>query len=207
MFSSYLFLIGPVLLPVTPAALNIEMGGNNQTVTLINDGEINILHDPKLKEASFEVLLPTGNRYPFATYNLGGAEASAFTMYFRLLMERKIPFPFIVVKMAAGSMIPRGYSYMNAVIESCSQKEDASEGPDVIVELRLKEYREYATIRVDAKPQKDKDGKLVYKATKQRGKTFTEELKKLINEIGGEIAAMPGKIAAMPGEIAGKFGL
>lgn len=184
----YYFFIGPVLLPVTPAALTVDIAGNNQVVTLLNDGEINILHDPQLKEAAFDVLLPTRpDKYPFAFYSLVGAEALAFTEYFKLLQRRKIPFPFIVAKMRPGSLIPSGYEYMQAVIESYTQKEDAENGLDVIVSLRLREYREYSTIRVDATASKDKDGKLVYKAQKQRGKTFTSEIDALVKEVGLEI--------------------
>jgi hypothetical protein len=184
----YYFFIGPVLLPVTPEALTVDIAGNNQVVTLINDGEINILHDPQLKEAAFDVLLPTRpGKYPFAFYSLAGAEALAFTEYFKLLQRRKIPFPFIVAKMRPGSLIPVGYEYMQAVIESYTQKEDANNGPDVVVSLKLREYREYATIRVDAEPEKDENGKLVYKATKQRGKSFTSEITKLVKEVGLEV--------------------
>lgn len=186
----YYFFIGPVLLPVTPSALTVDIAGNNQVVTLINDSEINILHDPQLKEAAFDVLLPTRmslSKYPFAFYGLGGAEALAFTEYFKLLQRRKIPFPFIVAKMQPGSLIPSGYEYMQAVIESYTQKEDASNGLDVMVSLKLREYREYATIRVDAAASTDADGKLVYKATKQRGKSFTSEIEKLCKEVGLEI--------------------
>jgi hypothetical protein len=190
----YYFFIGPVLLPVTPSALTVDIAGSNQVVTLINDGPINILHDPQLKEAAFEVLLPTrkGTKYPFAIYSLMGLEALAFTEYFKLLQRRKIPFPFIVAKMQPGSLIPSGYEYMQAVIESYSQKEDASNGPDVTVSLKLKEYREYATIHVDATATTDKDGKLVYKATKQRGKSFTSEINKLLKEVGLDIGGMFG---------------
>jgi hypothetical protein len=184
----YYFFIGPVLLPVTPEALTVEIAGNNQVVTLINDGEINILHDPQLKEAAFDILLPTRfGKYPFAFYTLGGLEAAAFCKYFELLQARKIPFPFIVAKMMPGTVIPVGYEYMQAVIESYGKKEDASNGPDVMVSLKLREYREYATIRVDASPSTDADGKLVYKATKQRGKSFTSEIEKLLKDVGLEI--------------------
>lgn len=184
----YYFFIGPVLLPVTPEALTVESDGNNQVVTLINDGEINILHDPKLKEVAFDVLLPTQpQKYPFAFYSLAGAEALAFTKYFDLLQKRKIPFPFIVAKLRPGSLIPVGYEYMMAVIESYSQKEDATKGLDMFVSLKLREYREYATIRVDAEPEKDENGKLVYKATKQRAKSFTSEIEALCKEVGLEI--------------------
>lgn len=189
----YYFFIGPVLLPITPSALTVDIAGNNQVLNLINDGEINVLHDPKLKEAAFEVLLPTRTgKYPFAFYTLLGYEALAFTEYFKLLQRRKIPFPFIVAKMKQGTIIPVGYEYMNAVIESYSQKEDASNGLDVVVSLKLREYREYATIRVDATASTDADGKLVYKATKPRGKSFTSEIEALIKEVGLEIGGMFG---------------
>lgn len=184
----YYFFIGPVLLPVTPEALTVTVAGNNRIVTLINDGEINILHAPQLKQAAFDVLLPTrGGKYPFAFYTMAGLEAAAFCKYFELLQERKIPFPFIVAKMMAGTTIPVGYEYMQAVIENYVKKEDANAGPDVLVTLQLREYREYATIRVDAEPETDEDGKLVYKATKQRGKSFTSEIEALVKEVGLEI--------------------
>lgn len=189
----YQFFIGPVLLPITPSALTVNIDGNNQVVTLINDGEINILHNPKLKEAAFDVLLPTRmSKYPFATYGMGGAEATAFTEYFRLLQERKIPFPFIVAKLKQESVIPIGYYQMQAVIESYSQKEDATQGLDVIVSLKLCEYREYATITVDASPSVDADGKMVYKATQNRGKSFISEINKIVNEVGLEIGGTFG---------------
>lgn len=186
----YYFFLGPVLLPITPSSLNIDIGGNNQTVTLINDGEINILHDPKLKEVSFNVLLPTGPKYPFATYSLGGAEAIAFTTYFRTLQKNKIPFPFIVVKMRGDSLIPRDYEYIYSTIEEFSQTEDAENGLDIIVSLRLKEYRQYATIRVDA--TENEDGAVTYTAKKQRGKSFTSEITKLAKDITGKAGALFG---------------
>lgn len=195
---AYMFFIGPVLLPVTPEALTVDISGNNQIETLINDGEINILHEPQLKGCSFDVLLPTRLfKYPFAFYGTGGTEALALSEYFKLLQRRKIPFPFIVAKMrpvalgsftsvatAMSSLIPVGYEYMEAVIESYTQKEDANNGLDMVVSLTLREYKEYATIRVDASPSVGADGKLVYKATKQRGKSFTSEVEKIMDECG-----------------------
>lgn len=184
----YQFYIGPVLLPVTPGALTVDIAGNNQVVTLINDGEINILHDPKLKEAAFDVLLPTrAGKYPFASYSMDGREAVAFCKYFEGLMVRKIPFPFIVANIQPGSQIPAGYVYFLAALESFSQKEDATSGLDVIASLKLRQYREYSTIRVDAAASTGADGKPVYKADKQRGKSFTAELNALVQEVGLEV--------------------
>lgn len=175
----YSFFLGPMLLPVTPEALTVEIGGNNQVVTLINDGEINILHDPQLKEVSFDALLPTSpQKYPFATYGMAGMEALVISEYIKLMQSQKIPFPFIVAKMRTGSLIPVGYEYMQAVIENYTQKEDANNGPDMVVSLKLKEYREYSTIRID------QGANGVMKAIKQRGKSFTSEISKLAKGVG-----------------------
>lgn len=184
----YYFFIGPALLPVTPEAMSVNIGGNNKVVTLINDGEINIMHDPKLKEISFDILLPTGQKYPFAFYSLGGSEAPAFIKYFEILQSRKIPFPFIVVKLLPGSVIPVGYSSMNSVIEDFTQKNDAKNGLDIVVSLKLREYREYSTVLVSGS-KKDKDGKTIYKKTVPRGKSFTSEVIKAINDVSSELAA------------------
>lgn len=61
----YQFCMDGVLLPVTPSSLTIKVANQNKTVTLINEGEINILKLPGLSKISFSALLPN-QRYPFA---------------------------------------------------------------------------------------------------------------------------------------------
>jgi hypothetical protein len=186
----YYFFIGPVLLPITPSALTVDISGNNKVVTLINDIEINILHAPQLQSISFDVLLPTrATKYPFATYSLGGNEARAFTAYFRELQRQKIPFPFIIAKMKHGSAIPSGYENIVAVIDSFTQKEDSSNGLDVLASLKLKEYRDYSTIRVSATEVKDDKGetKTVYTTEKPRAKSYTAEINSIVNSVGLEV--------------------
>ena len=61
---SYYVFLGVIPLPITPAKISITTPSKNQTVTLINDGEINILKTPGLREISFDFLLPQ-NKYPF----------------------------------------------------------------------------------------------------------------------------------------------
>ena len=50
----YYFFIGPVLLPVTPGSMETSKNGNNETVNLINESEINILKEPGLDTISFD---------------------------------------------------------------------------------------------------------------------------------------------------------
>ena len=60
----YDFYFGTIRLPVTPAELTITTPSKNETVTLINDGEINIVKKQGLKEISFSFMLPH-QKYPF----------------------------------------------------------------------------------------------------------------------------------------------
>lgn len=54
----YDFYFGEFRLPVTPSALTIKTPSTNETVTLINQGEINIVKEQGLREISFSFLLP-----------------------------------------------------------------------------------------------------------------------------------------------------
>ena len=51
---AYVFYLGSVMLPVTPGALQVKINGNNKTMTLINEGEINLLKQPGLTEVAFD---------------------------------------------------------------------------------------------------------------------------------------------------------
>lgn len=60
----YDFYFGQYRLPVTPASLSIKTPSLNETVTLINQGQINILKPQGLREISFSFMLPH-QKYPF----------------------------------------------------------------------------------------------------------------------------------------------
>ena len=63
MAAGYDFYLGRVLLPVPPEKLQIKINGSNKTITLMNDGEINILKNAGLTDIEFEVDIPQV-RYP-----------------------------------------------------------------------------------------------------------------------------------------------
>lgn len=56
--SGYDFYLDKCLLPITPQKLQIKINSANKTVTLINEGEINILKTPKLTDVEFECIIP-----------------------------------------------------------------------------------------------------------------------------------------------------
>ena len=139
---AYQFYLGSTLLPITPGSLDVKINGNNQTLTLINEGEINMLKQPGLTEVYFDALLPNSS-YPF---NNGGAQMADY--YLGILEQLKtgmVPFQFIVSRsMPSG----RGLFATNLKVslEDYTIKEDASkDGTDVRVQIKLKQYRDYGT--------------------------------------------------------------
>ena len=138
----YYFYIDGVLLPVTPSKLNIKIKNNNKSVTLINEGEINLLKDAGLTEIEFDALLPN-HEHPFAIYEGGFHDAKYFTDKLEQLKVDKEPFQFIVTR-----QLPNGkYLFdnnMTVSLESYTLKEDSkSYGFDVLASIKLKQYKEY----------------------------------------------------------------
>lgn len=141
----YYFFFGVIPLPVTPGALTISTPSLNRTVTLINDGEINILKTPGLKEISFEFLLPQ-QKYPWANYDLASDyTATAYIPALNELKESKVPFQFIVTRMKPDNTI-MFFTNITCQIETLDYEEDAEAyGLDVMCKVTLKEYKEYGT--------------------------------------------------------------
>lgn len=61
--------IGGVLFPVTPGKISYRINSKNETITLINGGEVNIIKTPGLTEITVDELLLPVQRYPFARYD------------------------------------------------------------------------------------------------------------------------------------------
>lgn len=141
----YYFFFGVIPLPVTPGALSVKTPSLNKTITLINDGEINILKSPGLKEISFEFLLPQ-QKYPWANYSLGSDyTATAYIPALNELKESKMPFQFIVTRMKPDNT-PLYFTNITCQIEVLEFEEDADAyGMDVMCKVTLKEYKEYGT--------------------------------------------------------------
>lgn len=140
---AYHFYIGKILCPVTPSQLQLKIGNNNKKVTLINEGQVNILKQAGLTDISFSLLLPNV-KYPFATYKSGFKNAKYFLDELEKLKVDRKPFQFIVTR-----LLPNGQmlfdTNMKVSLESYDIKEDAKQGFDVTVSVKLKQYKEYGT--------------------------------------------------------------
>lgn len=146
----YNFFVDGVQFPVAPAELSTKINGRNETIVLMNDGEVNIIKKTGLTDFEFEVLLPNV-KYPFSIYPNGFQPA---TFYLDKLEKLKIsdkPFQFIINR-----MMPNGNllfdTNMTVTIENYEIKESADSGFDVMVNIQLKQYREYGNKRIVVQP-------------------------------------------------------
>ena len=147
--NGYDFYLDKCLLPVAPNKLQIKIGNANETLTLISGGEINILKTPKLSEIEFECLIPQV-KYPFANYKDGFQDAAYFLDYFEKLKTDMKPFQFIVSRtMPSGK--PLFSTNITVAMEDYKITEQAKEGFDLTVKVKLKQYREYGTKTVSVK--------------------------------------------------------
>lgn len=139
----YYFYMGSVLLPVTPEKFNLKVKNANKTMTLINEGEINFLREVGLTDLEFDVLIPSV-QYSFAKYDGGFKSPAYFINHFEKLKTSNEPFQFIASRyMPDGKRISD--TNMTVSMESYTVKEQANEGFDFIVSIKLKQYRPFGT--------------------------------------------------------------
>lgn len=140
MYNVYL---GNMLCPVAPEKIQLKVANKNKTMVLMNGEEINIIKDAGLSEISFSLLLPN-SQYPFAVYKSGFERAGFFLEQIEKLKLEKKPFQFIIIR-----QFPNGKGLYNTNIkvslEDYQIEDNAGDGFDVRVSLRLKQYRDYGT--------------------------------------------------------------
>lgn len=131
------------LLPVTPGKLTMKINNQNKTAILINDGEINMLKNPGLTEVNFDLLLPN-SQYPFACYLDGFHPAAWYLDYLEDYKANRKTFRFILVRQMPSGKTLAGVN-MKVSLEDYSIKEDAENGMDITVSVKLLQYRDYKT--------------------------------------------------------------
>lgn len=140
MYNVYL---GKLLCPVAPDKISFKIKNKNKTTTLINEGEINVLKDAGLTDISFTLLLPN-QKYPFAVYKDGYQNAAYFLGELEKLKTENKPFQFIIIRSR-----PNGKQMYNTnltvSLEDYEFADDAKDGFDVKVKIKLKQFREYGT--------------------------------------------------------------
>lgn len=151
---AYKFYIAGKLLPVPPPTMTITINNQNERVSLVDDGEINIIKRPGLKEFSFEILLPAVE-YPFASYETSYINPRYGTTQnvtppieyldlFQTLKNERLPFQLDIYR-----ELPNGedtwYTNETVTLEDYEVTEDAEDGCDVRVSLNFCQYKDYGT--------------------------------------------------------------
>ena len=146
----YNFFLDGLQFPIAPSELALKINGRNETMVLMNEGEVNVIKRTGLTDIEFEVLLPNV-KYPFAVYPNGFQPATFYLQKLKDLMQGEKPFPFIVNR-----MMPNGNllfdTNMTVSLEDYEIKESADNGFDIIVRIQLKQYREYGNKKINLKP-------------------------------------------------------
>lgn len=163
---SYEFYLDKMLLPVAPSKVQTKIQNQNKTITLINEGEVNLIKAPGLTEISFDALLPMHD-YPFARYQKINAlesrkysnKASLFktsnsqgtnsgfmypNYYLDGLESLKVNMKPFYFKIVRNDMF--GTNIL-VTLEDYSIIEDAKDGSDFTVSIKLKQYVEYGTTK------------------------------------------------------------
>lgn len=146
---AYRFYLDGAQLPVTPGKLELKIKNQNRTLTLINEGEVNVLRDAGLTEISFEARLPQ-QKYPFSS---GSTDASNYLERFERIKTQKKNVRFIVTRTGPGGKLSFDTN-MKVSLEDYSVIENADEGFDVLVAVKLKQYRDYGVKTVKVQEQK-----------------------------------------------------
>ena len=129
------------LMPQTPAKLSVKISGKNTTVTLLNEGEFNFLKYPGLTEITLPLVFPmlTASKRPdYYLTLLERAKTQRTTTQF--IMTRTTP---------AGQLLFD--TNIKVSVEDYTIEENATNGLDVSVEVKLKQYRDYSTKTVAIK--------------------------------------------------------
>lgn len=155
------------LMPQTPAKLSVKISGKNTTVTLLNEGEINFLKYPGLTEITLPLVFPmlTASKRPdYYLTLLERAKTQRTTTQF--IMTRTTP---------AGQLLFD--TNIKVSIEDYTIEESATNGLDVSVEVKLKQYRDYSTktvaIKTTVKHNDSKDTTVKKTATVQTTRPAT----------------------------------
>lgn len=145
---AYKMYLDGVLMPITPSKVKVKINNQNKTLTLINGEEINILKEAALTDVSFDLILPQAS-YPFT--NGGAQSAQTYLNLFERLKKSKEPFQWILNRSR-----PTGaalfYSNLTVGLEDYQITDDAKEGFDLTVSIKLKQYRAFGTKTVKLSP-------------------------------------------------------
>ena len=132
------------LFPVTPSQVQTKVGHCNETVQILQMGQVNLLKNAGLEEVRFRALFP-GRQYHFVQVEEGFREPSYFLERLKDYKKAQKPVQLIIFRrLADGSQI--FCSNVEMGLEEYTIVEQGGEQGDFWVEIALKEYRKMQSI-------------------------------------------------------------
>lgn len=172
-----------VLFPIAPSKIQTKIKGNNKTISLINEGEVNQIKTAKLTEFTFELLLPN-QKYPFALYKDGYREPLYYLKKLEKFKKDTNGFKFKVLRYEPNGFRAKwnGTTYkilnlfdtsMTVSLEDYTITEDAKDGLDITVSVTLKQYKKYGVTKIKKKKISSDKLTVVKKSSGTKKKTIT----------------------------------
>ncbi len=164
-----------ITLPVPPESFNTDVGGKNETIDIVNIGEVNILKDIGLRDFNFKILLPKDNTLSIIKAS-EFKEPIFYLARFREYKANKKPVRFFITRLLpSGKEIFKGNLLVS--FENYSVEENAGEEGDFWVDINLKEYREVRNIITKNTGNTDSDGNTIVnqeirRAVKEKNKSY-----------------------------------
>lgn len=141
----YIFYLGSLIFPVAPESVDIKTNNQNKTLTLINEGEINLLKSRGLQEISFEVLIPH-QKYSFSKYLGGVLPIQHYTEALAAMKATKKPVQFIILRNLK-SISGIYNTNIKVSVEDYNLIDSADKyGEDIGISIKLKEYKDKSNI-------------------------------------------------------------
>lgn len=132
------------MFPVTPSQVQTKVGNCNETVQILQMGQVNLLKNAGLEEVRFRALFP-GRQYHFVQVEEGFREPSYFLERLKDFKKAQKPVQLIIFRrLADGSQI--FCSNVEMGLEEYNILEQGGEQGEFWVEIALKEYRKMQSI-------------------------------------------------------------
>ncbi|MBD5089361.1 MAG: LysM peptidoglycan-binding domain-containing protein [Clostridiales bacterium] len=154
----YYMYIERVLFPVTPGKISIKIENKNKTITLIDEGEVNMIKTPGLTDITInELILPVLQIYPFANYKVGKFENAQYYLdKLEAWKKKKKPVHFKIFRTSPDGKNLLWNTNFDVTIEDYEIIEDAEKyGLDVCVKLNMKQYRAWGAKKLVIKKKKN----------------------------------------------------
>lgn len=154
----YFMYIQKVVFPVTPSKISIKIENKNKTITLIDEGEVNLIKTPGLTDIQInELILPAIQKYPFANYlNNKFRNPEYYLNKLETWKKKKKPVQFKLSRTTPDDKNLLWDTNFDVTIEDYEIIEDAEKyGLDVCVKLNMKEYRVWGAKKLVIKKKKN----------------------------------------------------